>query len=79
MDPGLTAATATGAASYAGYGLHLSARGTNSWRSSSIVGLALVNIRGVKLGAWFVRWLTVLKVGFLAFAWPWWAFAFGAR
>jgi len=39
------------------------------------VTLALVNIRGVKLGAWFVRWLTVLKVGFLAFI-ALWAFGF---
>ena len=77
MDPGLTAAIATGVASYVGYGLHLSARGNKLVAIVSIVGLALVNIRGVKLGAWFVRWLTVLKVGFLAFM-AVWAFAFGA-
>jgi APA family basic amino acid/polyamine antiporter len=65
MDPGLTAAIATGAASYVGYGLHLSARGNQIVAIAAIVLLALANIRGVRLGAWFVRWLTILKVGFL--------------
>ena len=65
VDPGLTAAIATGAASYVGYGLHLSPRGNQIVAIASIIVLALVNIRGVRLGAWFVRWLTVLKVGFL--------------
>jgi len=65
MDPGLTAAIATGAASYVGYGLHLSARGNQLVAIAAIVLLALANIRGVKLGALFVRWLTFLKVGFL--------------
>ena len=65
MDPGLTAAIATGAASYVGYGLHLSARGNQFVAIAAIVLLALANIRGVKLGALFVRWLTFLKVGFL--------------
>jgi len=65
MDPGLTAAIATGAASYVGYGLHLSKRGNQVVAIGAILLLALVNIRGVRLGAWFVRWLTILKVGFL--------------
>jgi APA family basic amino acid/polyamine antiporter len=65
MDPGLTAAIATGAASYVGYGLHLSARGNQLVAIAAIVLLALVNIRGVKLGSLFIRWLTFLKVGFL--------------
>lgn len=67
MDPGLTAAIATGAASYVGYGLHLSPRGNQLVAIVAIVVLALANIRGVRFGAWFVRWLTVLKVGFLGF------------
>ena len=65
MDPGLTAAIATGAASYVGYGLRLTPRGNQIVAIAAIIFLALANIRGVKLGAWFVRWLTVLKVGFL--------------
>src|SRR6185436_5433619 len=64
MDPGLTAAIATGAASYVGYGLKLSPWGNKVVAMTAIVLIALVNIRGVKLGGWFVRWLTVLKVGF---------------
>jgi APA family basic amino acid/polyamine antiporter len=75
MDPGLTAAIATGAASYVAYGLHLSPRGNQIVGVVAIVLLALVNIRGVRLGAWFVRWLAVLKVGFLLFMVVW---AFGA-
>ena len=75
MDPGLTAALATGAAKYIGYSLHLSDWGIKLWAISIIVALALVNIRGVQLGAWFVRWLTILKLGFLAFILLW-AFGF---
>lgn len=75
MDPGLTAALATGAASYVGYNLHLSAWGDKLVAIVAIVTLALVNIRGVRLGAWFVRWLTVLKLGFLGFILLW-AFGF---
>ncbi len=75
MDPGLTAAIATGAASYVGYGLNLSARGNKLVAILAIITLALVNIRGVRPGAWFVRWLTVLKVGFLGFIVVW-AFGF---
>jgi len=75
MDPGLTAAIATGAASYVGYGLHLSAQENKLVAIVAIVTLALVNIRGVRPGAWFVRWLTVLKVGFLGFI-VLWAFGF---
>lgn len=75
MDPGLTAAIATGAASYVGYGLQLSLRGNKLVAITAIVTLALVNIRGVRLASWFVRWLTVLKVGFLGFI-AVWAFGF---
>ncbi len=67
MDPGLTAAIATGAASYVGYGLHLSDRANKLVAIAAIVVLAVVNIRGVKLGGLFVRWLTVLKISFLVF------------
>jgi APA family basic amino acid/polyamine antiporter len=37
----------------------------------SIVFVALVNVRGVKLGTWFIRWLTVLKLGLLAIILLW--------
>jgi APA family basic amino acid/polyamine antiporter len=65
MDPGLTAAIATGAASYLGYSMKLSATGNKVVAIVAIAALALINIRGVRLGAGFVRWLTILKVGFL--------------
>jgi APA family basic amino acid/polyamine antiporter len=76
MDPGLTAAIATGAASYVGYGLQLSPLGNKIVAIVAILALAAANIRGVRLGAWFVRWLTVLKVGFLGFIVLW---AFGGQ
>jgi len=75
MDPGLTAALAMGAASYLGYGLSLSTRGSQLVAIGIIVVLALVNIRGVRFGAWFMRWLTVIKIGFLVFI-ALWAFSF---
>ena len=71
MDPGLTAAIATGAASYAGYGLQLSPWGNKLLAIGAIITLALVNIRGVRLGAWFVRWLAFLKVAFLVLIIVW--------
>ena len=74
MDPGLTAAIATGAASYVGYGLQLSPAGNKAVAIVAIAALALANIRGVRLGAWFVRWLAVLKIGFLVLI-VLWAFA----
>lgn len=76
MDPGLTAALATGAAKYMGYILNLSDWGMKTFAICAILLLALVNIRGVRLGAWFVWWLTVLKIGFLAFLLIW---AFGLQ
>ena len=65
MDPGLTAALATGAASYVGYNIRLSTLAQKLVAIAAIIAVALINVRGVRLGAWFVRWLTVLKVGLL--------------
>jgi APA family basic amino acid/polyamine antiporter len=50
MDPGLTAALAVGLATYAGYGLKLSPLGIKLLAVSAIVVIALINIRGVRLG-----------------------------
>ena len=71
MDPGLTAALATGLATYAGHIVNLSPWGTKALAVATIVGVALVNIRGVRLGAWFVRSLMFLKIGLLAFIFLW--------
>jgi APA family basic amino acid/polyamine antiporter len=76
MDPGLTAALAAGGVSYLGYSLDLSGGAKKLVAVAVIIALALINIRGVQLGAWFVRWLTVLKIGFLLFILVW---AFGLQ
>ena len=71
MDPGLTAALAVGLATYAGYGLKLSPWEIKAVAIASIISIALINIRGVRLGAGFVRVLTFLKLGLLAFVILW--------
>jgi APA family basic amino acid/polyamine antiporter len=75
MDPGLTAALAVGMAGYAGYILSLSPMGMKAVAIAAIVLLAAINIRGVRLGAWLLRYLTVLKLGLLFFLLLW-AFGF---
>src|SRR2546423_5033923 len=67
MDPGLTAALAVGLASYVGYSLNLSPSALKAVAIAAIVLVAAANVRGVRLGAWLVRWLTILKLGLLAF------------
>ena len=71
MDPGLTAMLAVGLATYAGYGLNLSPWGIKAFAIASILIIALINIRGLRLGAGFVRVLTFLKLGLLAFIFLW--------
>jgi basic amino acid/polyamine antiporter, APA family len=71
MDPGLTAALAVGVATYAGYVLKLSPLGIKILAVATIIVVALINIRGLKLGAGFVRTLTFLKLGLLAFVFLW--------
>ena len=71
MDPGLTAVLAVGLATYAGQVINLSPLGMKAVAIGSIVVVALVNIRGVRLGAWFVRGLLFLKIGLLAFIFLW--------
>ena len=71
MDPGLTAALAVGLATYAGYGLNLSPWGIKLVAIATIIVVALINIRGVRLGAGFIRTLAFLKLGLLAFVFLW--------
>ncbi|HJP92146.1 MAG TPA: amino acid permease, partial [Pyrinomonadaceae bacterium] len=71
MDPGLTAALAVGLATYAGYMFKLSPLGIKELAIATIVIVASINIRGVRLGAGFVRTLTFLKLGLLAFIFLW--------
>jgi basic amino acid/polyamine antiporter, APA family len=76
LDPGLTAAISMGGASYLGYALKLSDFQNKIVAIAAIAVLALANIRGVRFGGWFVRWLSVLKVGLLVFIVVW---AFGGQ
>jgi APA family basic amino acid/polyamine antiporter len=76
MDPGLTAALAVGMAGYVGYIFKLSDIGLKAVAIGSIVFVALVNIRGVRLGGGLIRWLTILKLGLLALVIVW---GFGSR
>jgi APA family basic amino acid/polyamine antiporter len=71
MDPGLTAALAVGLATYAGYVLNLSPLAIKLLAIATIIVVAFINIRGVRLGAGFVRTLTFLKLGLLAFVFLW--------
>ena len=71
MDPGLTAALAVGLATYAGYAVKLSPLGIKVLAIVTIAVVALINIRGVRLGAGFIRTLTFLKLGLLAFILLW--------
>jgi APA family basic amino acid/polyamine antiporter len=71
MDPGLTAALAVGMAGYAAYILRLSPVGIKLVAIASIILVAAFNIRGVRLGAWIMSWLTVLKLGLLLFLLLW--------
>ena len=76
MDPGLTALLAVGLASYVGYIFGLSSSGLKAVAIGSILFVALVNMRGVRLGGWMIRWLTILKLGLLGFVIIW---GFGLR
>ncbi len=71
MDPGLTAALAVGLASYAGYGLGMSPLGLKALAITTIILVAAINIRGVRLGAWLIRWLMILKLWLLCFIMVW--------
>jgi basic amino acid/polyamine antiporter, APA family len=66
MDPGITAALATGLASYAAYYMALSPLELKLVALAAIGAAATVNVLGVRLGAGAVTLLTVLKVGALA-------------
>src|SRR5258705_10645073 len=75
-DPGVTAALAVGMAAYVGYMFKLSAIGLKAVAIGSIVFVAMINIRGVRLGGGLIRWLTILKLGLLGLLIVW---GFGLR
>ena len=55
MDPGITAALATGAASYIGYIINLSPLGAKAVAIAAIILLATANILGVRVGTWLMQ------------------------
>ncbi|MCC7411991.1 MAG: amino acid permease [Gammaproteobacteria bacterium] len=65
LDPGIVAALAMGMASYVDYMATLGATGMKVVAIGTVLGLAGVNMYGVRLGAWLVQWLTVFKIGVL--------------
>ncbi|HEU4712106.1 MAG TPA: amino acid permease [Pyrinomonadaceae bacterium] len=71
MDPGLTAALASGLSEYAGHVVKLPPAGKTVLSIATIIVIAFINMRGVRLGAWFVRSLMFLKLGLLAFIFLW--------
>jgi APA family basic amino acid/polyamine antiporter len=66
MDPGITAALAVGLASYVSYLVGISGWSLKVVAVGTIVGVAAVNIAGLRVGAAIMRWLTVLKLAALA-------------
>lgn len=67
LDPGLTAIFGVGLASYAGFLVELSPFGKQILAISIVVVVGLINILGARIGANFLKVLTVLKIGTLAF------------
>jgi APA family basic amino acid/polyamine antiporter len=65
LDPGITAALATGLASYVSSICELSGLGRTAVSVAAVLALATANILGLRLGAGLLRWLTALKVGLL--------------
>lgn len=65
LDPGLTAALAVGLAGYVAAISGLPDTGRTAVAIGTIVALAWINIRGVRLGASFLRAFTWLKLGLL--------------
>ncbi len=66
MDPGITAALATGFASYVGYIVPLGNAAQRIVGIGAIVALALVHIAGVRPGTRLLTTLAVLKVALIA-------------
>ena len=67
LDPGLTAIFGVGLAGYAGYLFELSPVGKQILAIAVIFLTGLINILGAKIGANFLKVLTVLKIGTLLF------------
>lgn len=71
LDPGLTAALATGMASYVAYIVPLSAAQAKVSAIAVIWALCIFNLVSVRFSAGILRWGTWLKLGILAFLVIW--------
>lgn len=67
LDPGLTATFAVGLAGYAAYLFPLSPAGQQVLAIASILIIGSINLLGARIGANFLKILTVLKIGTLLF------------
>ena len=67
LDPGLTAVFGVGLASYAGYLIDLSPIGKQILAISVVGLIGFINIIGARIGADFLKALTVLKIATLLF------------
>ena len=67
LDPGLTAIFGVGLASYTGYLVNLSPIEKQLLAVSIVVIVGLINIFGARVGANFLKVLTVIKIGTLLF------------
>ncbi|MEW6129032.1 MAG: amino acid permease [Acidobacteriota bacterium] len=76
MDPGLSAALASGMAGYIGYVSNLSPFSAKLVAIALIVAFSIANIFGLKVSGLLMRWLTFLKLGLLTFIILW---GFGKR
>jgi len=76
LDPGLAAALSTGLSAYAGYAFQWSPQTTKFAAVAFIWSLCVLNILSIRMSAGFLRWITWIKFGTLAFLVVW-ALAFG--
>jgi basic amino acid/polyamine antiporter, APA family len=67
LDPGLAAALATGLTAYAAYIFHWSHLASKFAAISILAALCLLNTLSTAVSAGFMRWITWLKCGVLAF------------
>jgi APA family basic amino acid/polyamine antiporter len=67
LDPGLAAALATGLTAYAAYIFHWSPATSKFAAAGILAALCLINLLSTAASAGFMRWITWIKCGVLAF------------
>ena len=71
LDPGLSAALATGIVGYAAYIFHWTSWVVKGIAVILIVAICAMNIVSIRVSAGFLRWITWLKFGVLALLTVW--------